>query len=127
MKTEHIKPHSAGRSLAVLLAACAVLWTWWQIPGWYQLGSTNAAQLAQLMHVWQQAWLLGLWVAGANAVVLYQATLPLALPSSPGSLLDTRRYLPNFVFWLCVVFHLGSLLGLLLLGAGQVTLHPLWV
>ena len=118
--------HSAGRSLAVLVGTLAVLWVWWQIPGWYQLGSTNEVRLAQLVHLWQQVWLAALWLTAANAVVLYRATLPLALPSSPGSLLDTRRYLPSFVFWLCVVFHLGSLLGLVLLGAGQLTLNPLW-
>ncbi|WP_354579493.1 hypothetical protein [Hymenobacter sp. UYP22] len=122
-----LQPHSAGRSLAVLVAACALLWTWWQIPGWYRLGAADEAVLAQLVRLWQQAWLVGGLVTAANAVVLYQATLPLALPSSPGSLLDTRRYVPSLVFWLCVVFHLGSVLGLALVGTGLIHLNPLWL
>ncbi|AHJ98842.1 hypothetical protein [Hymenobacter swuensis] len=118
--------HSAGRSLAVLLAAGALLWTWWQIPNWYRLGAVDARQLTALVQLWQQPWLLALWVTGANAVVLYRATLPLALPSSPGSLLDTGRLLPGLVFWLCVGFHLLSLAGLVLLATGWLTLQPLW-
>ncbi|RSK51437.1 hypothetical protein [Hymenobacter rigui] len=121
-----LQPHSAGRSLAVLLATCAVLWVWWQIPNWYRLGAADEATLAQLVHLWQQAWLLALLVTAANAVVLYRATLPLALPSSPASLLDTQSSLAGAVFWLCTFFHLASLLLLLLVGAGQLSLNPLW-
>lgn len=119
-------PHSAGRSLAVLLTASAVLWAWWQIPNWYRLGTTDAHHLRALVHLWQQPWLLALVMTTVQVVVLFWATLPLALPSSPGSLLDTRRHLPNFVFWLCVVFHLAGLLGLGLVGTGWLPPDPLW-
>ncbi|WP_426492968.1 hypothetical protein [Hymenobacter sp. 102] len=121
-----LQPHSAGRSLAVLLAACALLWTWWQIPNWYRLGAADEATLAYLVQLWQQKWLLALLTTAANAVVLYRATLPLALPSSPGSLLDTRASLAGAVFWLCTFFHLVSLLLLVLVGAGWLPLNPLW-
>lgn len=120
------RTHSAGRSLAVLLAACALLWTWWQIPNWYRLGAADETAVTQLVQLWQQGWLLGLLTTVANAVVLHRATLPLALPSSPGSLLDTRSSLTGAVFWLCTLFHLASLLLLLLVGAGRLPLNPLW-
>jgi hypothetical protein len=122
----YYSPHSAGRSLAVLLAACALLWTWWQIPSWYRLGAVDEATLAHLVQLWQQKWLLALLTTAANAVVLYRATLPLALPSSPGSLLDTSTSLTGAVFWLCTFFHLASMLLLLLVGAGRLPLNPLW-
>lgn len=118
--------HSAGRSLAVLLAAGALLWTWWQIPNWYRLGTLEARHLAALVQLWQQPWLLALVLTVANAAVLYRATLPLALPSSPGSLLDTGQFLPGVVFWLCIGFHLLSLVGAGLLAAGWLTVQPLW-
>lgn len=116
---------SPGRCLAVLLATGAVLWLGWQIPGWYRLGSADAATLATLVQLWQQPLLVALLLAAANAVVLFRATLPLALPNTPASLLDRPRYQADFVFWLCVVFHLGSLLLMLLLGAGWLHLNPL--
>ncbi|SDX90652.1 hypothetical protein [Hymenobacter psychrophilus] len=116
---------SPGRCLAVLLATCALLWTVWQLPGWYRLGSTDAAGLAMLVRLWQQPLLVALLLAAANAGVLYRATLPLALPDTPASLLDRPRYQADFVFWLCVVFHLGTLLFLLLFGAGWLHLNPL--
>ncbi|SES94145.1 hypothetical protein [Hymenobacter actinosclerus] len=117
--------NSPGRCLAVLLAAGALLWTIWQVPGWYRLGTTDAAGLAMLMRLWQQPLLVALLLAAANAVVLYRATLPLALPDAPATLLDRPRHQADFVFWLCVVFHLGTLLFLLLLGAGWLHLNPL--
>ena len=116
---------SPGRCLAILLATCALLWTIWQIPGWYRLGSTDAAGLAALTRLWQQPLLVALLLAAANAVVLYRATLPLALPDAPATLLDRPRYQADFVFWLCVVFHLGSLLLMLLLGAGWLKINLL--
>ena len=76
---------SPGRCLAGLLATVAVLWTGWQLPAWYRLGSTDAAGLAALVRLWQQPLLVALLLAAANAVVLYQATLPLALPTGPAS------------------------------------------
>ncbi|OWP63908.1 hypothetical protein CDA63_06765 [Hymenobacter amundsenii] len=109
----------------MLLATGAVLWTGWQLPAWYRLGSDDAAVLGGLVHLWQQPVLVALLLATANAVVLYQATLPLALPADPASLLDRPRHLADFVFWLCVVFHLSSLLLLLLIGAGWLPLNPL--
>ena len=118
---------SPGRCLAVLLAVCALLWTWWQVPGWYRLGSADAAGLGMLVQLWQQPWLLALLLAAANVVVLYRATLPLALPADPASLLDRPRYLADFVFWLCIVFHLASLVLLLLIGSGGLALDPLWL
>ncbi|NVO85296.1 hypothetical protein [Hymenobacter terrestris] len=118
-------PTSPGRCLAVLLATGAVLWMSWQIPGWYRLGSSDTATLAALVRLWQQPLLVAGVVSGANAVVLYRATLPLALPNTPASLLDRPRYQADFVFWLCVLFHLSSLLLLLLLGTGWLLLNPL--
>lgn len=116
---------SPGRCLAVLLTTGAVLWLGWQIPGWYRLGSTDAATLAALVHLWQQPLLVAGLLAAANAVVLYRATLPLALPAAPASLLDRPRYQADFVFWLCVVFHLSTLLLLFLFGVGLLQLNPL--
>ncbi|MBT9391718.1 hypothetical protein KLP40_00970 [Hymenobacter sp. NST-14] len=118
---------SPGRGLAVLLAVCALLWTWWQVPGWYRLGSRDAAALGELVQCWQQPWLLALLLTVANLVVLYRATLPLALPAAPASLLDRSRYLADFVFWLCLVFHLASLVLLLLIGSGGLVPDPLWL
>ena len=115
---------SPGRCLAVL-ATCALLWTVWQIPVWYRLGSTDAAGLAALTRLWKQPLLVALLLAAANAGVLYRATLPLALPDAPATLLDRPRHQADFVFWLCVVFHLGSLLLSVLLGAGWLHLNPL--
>ncbi len=116
---------SPGRCLAVLLATVAVLWTGWQIPAWYRLGSADAANLVALVRLWQQPVPVALLLAAGNAVVLYRATLPLALPAAPASLLDRPRHLADFVFWLCVVFHLSSLVLLLSVGAGWLRLNPL--
>ncbi|RFP64457.1 hypothetical protein D0N36_14155 [Hymenobacter lapidiphilus] len=89
------------------------------------MGSADAATLAMLVQLWQQPILVVGLLVVANAVVLYHATLLLALPAAPASLLDRPSYLADFVFWLCIVFHLSSLLLLLLLGGGWLRLNPL--
>lgn len=99
---------SAGRSLAVLVLVLAVLWLWFQIPGWYAPAGPTDATVLLLQAFWLKPWLLGLLLLLLNVVALFRATLPLALPGSPGSLLDAPQWPRNFVFWACVVFHLGS-------------------
>ncbi|SNR41901.1 hypothetical protein [Hymenobacter mucosus] len=117
---------SVGRSLGILIGALALLWTWQQFPSWYALGHDDATAVQRLQSYWFQPLLLGVVLALANLGVLRWSTLPLALPSSPGSLLDPPRWQQNLVFWACVAFHVASLLGLLLLGSGWVNAEQLW-
>ncbi|TGE10281.1 hypothetical protein [Hymenobacter fodinae] len=99
---------SAGRSLSVLITALAVLWTWSQFPAWYASGHADALATQQLERFWFQPWLLGLLLVLVNLGTLHWGTLPLALPSSPGSLLDAPQWQREVVFWACVIFHLAS-------------------
>ncbi|TGD79028.1 hypothetical protein [Hymenobacter wooponensis] len=99
---------SAGRSLSVLILALAVLWMWSQFPAWYASGHNDAMAAHQLERFWFQPWLLGLLLAVTNLTTLHWGTLPLALPSSPGSLLDAPQWQRDVVFWTCVIFHIGS-------------------
>lgn len=117
---------AAGRSLGVLIGAVAFLWTWQQFPAWYALGHNDPAGVQHLRQFWFHPWLLGTALALANVAVLRWSTLPLALPSAPGSLLDPPQWQRDLVFWACVGFHLASMLGLLLLGAGWIHLQQLW-
>ncbi|QJX45886.1 hypothetical protein HMJ29_02610 [Hymenobacter taeanensis] len=108
---------SAGRSLSVLILALAVLWLWSQFPAWYASGYNNALAAQQLQLLWFQPWLVGLLVVITNVGTLHWATLPLALPSSPGSLLDAPQWQHDVVFWSCVCFHIGSTAALIRLAA----------
>jgi hypothetical protein len=108
---------SAGRSLSVLIMALAVLWMWSQFPGWYASGHNDAMAAQQLERFWFQPWLLGLLLVVTNLATLHWGTLPLALPSSPGTLLDAPQWQRDGVFWSCVIFHVGSIAALVGLAA----------
>lgn len=114
-------PVSAGRSLCVLTLALATIWVWCQIPGWYAPGPDDAVVL-RLQAYWFQPGLLLLLLMGLNVLVLFQGTLPLALPGAPGTLLDAPQWPCHLVFWACVVFHLGSCAALVGLTASWLQL-----
>jgi hypothetical protein len=115
------RPASAGRSLGMLVLALATIWLWFQIPGWYAPGPDDAV-VVRMRAYWFQPGLMILLLMGLNVMVLFQATLPLALPSSPGTLLDASPWPRHFVFWACVVFHLGSCAALVGLTASWLQL-----
>lgn len=116
-----VGPVSAGRSLGVLTLALATIWLWFQIPSWYAPGPHDAVVL-RMQAYWFQPALLVLLLMALNVLVLFQATLPLALPSSPGSLLDAPQWPRTLVFWACVVFQVGSCAALVALMASWLQL-----
>jgi hypothetical protein len=114
-------PASAGRSLGVLVLAWAILWLWFQIPGWYAPGPDDAVVL-RMQAYWLQPGLLLLLLMVLNVLVLFGSTLPLALPGAPGTLLDAPQWPRHLVFWASVVFHLGSCAALVGLTASWLQL-----
>jgi len=106
-----LKPSSPGLCLGVLIGNIALLWVWAQIPAWYRLGSTDASAYVALQNAWLGAAAISAVLLLTNAAVLRWATLPLALPhlEHAGPVDKTQFWKHNFVFWLCVVFHLACL------------------